>query len=174
MTSGYVYLIGAGCGPADLITLRGMERLGRCDAVVYDDLIDPRLLELAPAGAQRIYMGKRQGRHSAPQSEINEKLISLAREGKRVARLKGGTPSSLAGAARRFWPSRPPASPMRRFPASPPPSPFPPWRASRSPTGGPAGASTSSPDTPPTPRTACLPSWTIWPGWTAPWSFSWD
>lgn len=92
MTSGYVYLIGAGCGPADLITLRGMERLGRCDAVVYDDLIDSRLLDLAPAGAQRIYMGKRQGRHSAPQAEINEKLISLAREGKRVARLKGGDP----------------------------------------------------------------------------------
>ena len=92
MTTGCVYLIGAGCGPADLITLRGMERLGRCDAVVYDDLIDPKLLELAPQGAQRVYMGKRQGRHSAPQSEINETLISLAREGKRVARLKGGDP----------------------------------------------------------------------------------
>ena len=92
MTSGCVHLIGAGCGPADLITLRGMERLKRCDAVVYDDLIDPKLLDLAPSGAQRIYMGKRRGHHSALQSEINDTLVALAREGKRVARLKGGDP----------------------------------------------------------------------------------
>ena len=92
MNTGCVYLIGAGCGPADLITLRGMERLRRCDAVVYDDLIDPRLLELVPEGAERLYMGKRQGRHSASQSDISAKLVALAREGKVVARLKGGDP----------------------------------------------------------------------------------
>lgn len=92
MNTGYVYLIGAGCGPADLITLRGMERLRRCDAVVYDDLIDPQLLELLPEGAERIYMGKRQGRHSASQSDISAKLVALARKGKGVARLKGGDP----------------------------------------------------------------------------------
>lgn len=92
MTTGTVYLIGAGCGPADLITLRGMAFLSRCGAVVYDDLIDPGLLDLAPACALRLYVGKRQGKPSPSQEEINAKLISLAREGKAVARLKGGDP----------------------------------------------------------------------------------
>lgn len=92
MNSGCVYLVGAGCGPADLITLRGMARLQDCDAVVYDDLIDPALLDLAPPAAERIYMGKRRGRHSAPQAEISAKLTALAQDGKRVVRLKGGDP----------------------------------------------------------------------------------
>lgn len=92
MTTGTVYLIGAGCGPADLITLRGMDRLRRCGAVVYDDLIDPALLDLAPAGAEKLCMGKRQGRPSPSQAEIDAVLISLARAGKDVARLKGGDP----------------------------------------------------------------------------------
>lgn len=92
MSMGSVYLVGAGCGAADLITVRGQRLLRRCDAVVYDDLIDPALLELVPAHAQRIYMGKRSGHHSAPQAEISETLIALAREGKLVVRLKGGDP----------------------------------------------------------------------------------
>ena len=87
---GSVCLVGAGCGAADLITLRGLRRLQSCDAVVYDGLLDPALLELAPPEAERIYMGKRQGRHSASQEEISAKLVELAREGKRVVRLKGG------------------------------------------------------------------------------------
>ena len=66
--SGQVYLVGAGCGSADLLTLRGQERLSRCDCVVYDDLIDPAILDLAPAGAERLYMGKRSGHHSAPRA----------------------------------------------------------------------------------------------------------
>lgn len=90
--SGWVYLVGAGCGRADLITLRGKQYLERCDAVVYDDLIDPALLDFAPAGADRIYMGKRSGRHSAPQAEISAKLVELAGQGKVVVRLKGGDP----------------------------------------------------------------------------------
>ena len=89
---GSVALVGAGCGRADLITVRGLELLRRCDAVVYDDLIDPALLDAAPESARRIYMGKRSGAHSAPQSEICETLIALAREGLRVVRLKGGDP----------------------------------------------------------------------------------
>ena len=92
MKAGKVYLIGAGCGKADLLTLRGKNRLERCDVVVYDDLIDPEILNFAPAGAQRIYMGKREGRHSAKQEEISTVLIELASQGKTVARLKGGDP----------------------------------------------------------------------------------
>lgn len=89
---GCVYLIGAGCGDMDLITLRGLGRLQRCDAVVYDDLIAPELLDAAPEGAERIYMGKRRGRHSASQEAISQTLVDLARQGRQVARLKGGDP----------------------------------------------------------------------------------
>lgn len=89
---GHVYLIGAGCGAADLITLRGLRLLSQCDVVVYDDLIDPELLAAAPEHAQRLYMGKRCGKHSSPQGEISGVLVEKAREGKAVARLKGGDP----------------------------------------------------------------------------------
>ena len=89
---GRVDLVGAGCGKADLITVRGLKLLQQCQAVVYDDLIDPALLDAAPETAKRIYMGKRSGAHSAPQSEINRALVDLAREGLRVVRLKGGDP----------------------------------------------------------------------------------
>ena len=89
---GMVFLVGAGCGPADLITVRGLRLLEQCDAVVYDDLIDRELLLAAPEHARRIYMGKRQGKHGASQEEICETLIRLAREGLRVVRLKGGDP----------------------------------------------------------------------------------
>ena len=88
---GRVYLVGAGCGTADLITVRGMSLLNTCSAVVYDELIDPALLDAAPQ-AEKFAMGKRSGRHSAPQEEICARLISLAQEGKQVVRLKGGDP----------------------------------------------------------------------------------
>lgn len=91
-TEGSVALVGAGCGKADLITVRGLRLLKRCEAVVYDDLIDPELLEAVPESAMKIYMGKRSGSHSASQEEINRMLIELARMGKRVVRLKGGDP----------------------------------------------------------------------------------
>ncbi len=89
---GCVYLVGAGCGGIELLTLRGLELLRRCDAVVYDDLIDMGLLEAVPAGAERIYMGKRSGRHSAAQAEICAVLFEKAQAGKTVVRLKGGDP----------------------------------------------------------------------------------
>ena len=89
---GRVYLVGAGCGSADLITLRGKRLLEQCDAVVYDDLIDPSLLDLAPIGAEWRYLGKRCGKHSAPQGDISAALIALAQAGKTVVRLKGGDP----------------------------------------------------------------------------------
>lgn len=90
--TGTVYLVGAGCGAADLITVRGLRLLQSCGAVVYDDLIAQELLNEAPADAERIYMGKREGRHSATQEAICAKLAELAREGKTVVRLKGGDP----------------------------------------------------------------------------------
>lgn len=90
--TGKVYLVGAGCGAADLITLRGANLLKRCEAVVYDDLIAPELLEMVPATAEKFYMGKRAGAHSAPQAEITERLVELAKAGKTVVRLKGGDP----------------------------------------------------------------------------------
>jgi len=89
---GCVYLVGAGCGAADLITVRGLRLLENCGAVVYDGLLDPGLLDSAPESAQRIYVGKRRGRHSMAQADINALLIAKAREGKTVVRLKGGDP----------------------------------------------------------------------------------
>ena len=89
---GSVALVGAGCGKADLITVRGLRLLQQCEAVVYDDLIDPELLEEVPESALRIYMGKRLGAHSASQEEISAKLVELAEAGLKVVRLKGGDP----------------------------------------------------------------------------------
>ena len=90
--TGCVWLIGAGCGSADLITVRGLKLLRQCDVVVYDDLIDSALLAEAPREAKRVYMGKRCGKHSAPQEEISRVLVEEARAGHKVARLKGGDP----------------------------------------------------------------------------------
>lgn len=92
MQLGFVYLVGAGCGEADLITVRGLSALRRCQVVVYDDLIDRALLAEAPSGAEKLYMGKRSGSHSAAEAEICAALIQKAREGKTVVRLKGGDP----------------------------------------------------------------------------------
>ena len=88
---GNVYLVGAGCGKGDLITLRGLRLLETCDAVVYDDLIDHALLQAA-AKAEKYPAGKRCGRHSMPQEETNQLLVQLAKQGKNVVRLKGGDP----------------------------------------------------------------------------------
>jgi uroporphyrinogen III methyltransferase/synthase len=90
--SGKVYLVGAGCGDYDLITLRGKKLIELSEVVVYDSLIDSRLLELAPADAEKICVGKRAGRHSAAQDDINSLLVQRALQGKVVVRLKGGDP----------------------------------------------------------------------------------
>lgn len=92
MSKGYVYLCGAGCGEADLITIRGMNALKSCDAVVYDALIDEKLLEAVPENAERICVGKRAGKHSEKQESINDIIVKKALEGKCVVRLKGGDP----------------------------------------------------------------------------------
>ena len=90
--TGRVYLVGAGCGSADLITVRGLRLIQTCDAIVYDELIDKALLDAAPASAEKIPMGKRAGGKSARQEDIIQTLIDLARSGKMVVRLKGGDP----------------------------------------------------------------------------------
>lgn len=92
MEAGSVALVGAGCGAYDLITVRGMRIVQSAQVIVYDDLIDERLLSFAGESCERIYVGKRSGIHSMPQEEINEILIARAKEGKRVVRLKGGDP----------------------------------------------------------------------------------
>ena len=90
--TGRVHLVGAGCGSADLITVRGLRLVQSCDALVYDELIDKALLNAAPPWAEKIPMGKRAGKESARQEDIIETMISLARQGKTVVRLKGGDP----------------------------------------------------------------------------------
>jgi uroporphyrinogen III methyltransferase/synthase len=91
-TKGAVYLVGAGPGDAGLMTMRGAELLGRADVVVYDALVNPDLLRLAPKGAEIIYGGKRAKDHAIPQEELNQLLVNKAKEGKTVVRLKGGDP----------------------------------------------------------------------------------
>lgn len=90
--TGKVCLIGAGPGAVDLMTLRAINMLRAADAVVHDRLVSPEILDLAPAGARMIAVGKAPGHHTVAQERINEILCELAREGLAVARLKGGDP----------------------------------------------------------------------------------
>ncbi len=89
---GTVYLVGAGPGDPDLITVKAKYLLEQCDVVVYDSLISYELVTTLRAGVERWYVGKKSGRHSLPQQDINELLVKLALQGKRVVRLKGGDP----------------------------------------------------------------------------------
>ena len=89
---GTVYLVGAGPGDPGLMTIRGAQLLGRADTVVYDYLATPELLDLAPKGAKRIYVGKTGSNHTLKQWEINELLVAEALAGRTVVRLKGGDP----------------------------------------------------------------------------------
>jgi len=92
--SGFVSLVGAGPGDPELLTRRAARRLSQADLVLYDALVDPKALELAPT-AQRFFVGKRAGRPAISQETINRLLIRAARRGKRVVRLKCGDPFVL-------------------------------------------------------------------------------
>jgi len=92
MNCGKVYLVGAGPGHPDLLTLKGAELLKKADVVIYDRLIQEEILGFCRPSAERIYMGQPIGKHESRQDEVHALLVEKAREGKMVVRLKGGDP----------------------------------------------------------------------------------
>jgi uroporphyrin-III C-methyltransferase len=88
-----VFIVGAGPGDPELITVKGLRAIQCADVILYDALASPELLEYAPAGCKKIYVGKRRGKKEFPQEEINHLIVFYARRFQRVVRLKGGDPN---------------------------------------------------------------------------------
>lgn len=104
--TGKIFLVGAGPGAADLLTLRAIRILGQADVVFYDRLVDPEVLAFARAGADCVFVGKEVGAHSWPQCRIDAAIVAAALAGKQVVRLKSGDPSIFGRATEEITAAR--------------------------------------------------------------------
>jgi Uroporphyrinogen-III methylase len=132
--AGKLWLVGAGPGDPDLLTLRAARLLGSADLVVHDGLVSDEVLALIPPNVERISVAKQRSRHTMRQDKINDLLVCEARAGKQVVRLKGGDPFIFGRGGEELDAAREAGIDCEVVPASPRRRDAPPRRASHSPT----------------------------------------